>query len=176
MKKMILMAAVAVMAAVSANAQNFNKGDWFVGAQSTSLGFMHGFKKDYSGTNFNLSALGGYFLSDKFAVDATAGFTHTAVKIGDKNSAGYLNSNSSNFVFGAGVRYYPIGNLFARVGYNGNGGSGSDVTSYIDAKVGYDFFLNDKVYFEPAAYYEKNLNTGGGENILGLSLGLGVRF
>ena len=166
MKKVILLAAVAMMAAVGANAQSFKKGDWFVGAQSTSLDFKHRFVEGAAATDFDLSAVGGRFLSDKFAVDAMAGIDYAKVKGADGANA---------FNFGAGVRYYPVGNLFARVGYNGQARTNADLISYVDAKVGYDFFFNDKVFFEPAVYYEKNLAKGG-ENVLGLSLGFGVRF
>ncbi len=168
MKKVILMAAVAVMAVVSANAQKrFTKGDWIVGAQSSGIDFKNRFNDGSSATDFDLSAVGGYFLLDKLAVDAMAGIDYAKVKGADGTSA---------FNFGAGVRYYPVGNLFARVGYNGQSRTNVNLISYVDAKVGYDFFFNDKVFFEPAVYYEKNINKGGGENILGLSVGIGVKF
>lgn len=166
MKKMILLAAAAVMAAVSANAQDFNKSDWYFGAQSTGLVLQHRFIDGNSATDFDLNAVGGWFFADKFAADAMLGFDYAKWQ-------GYDADHALNF--GAGVRYYPFGNLFARLGYNGQAANGREVVSYLDAKVGYDLFLSEKVFFEPAVYYEKNLAKGG-ENILGLSFGIGVKF
>jgi hypothetical protein len=80
------------------------------------------------------------------------------------------------------VRYYPASNLFARVGYYGSVPLFSgDERSYFDARIGYDIFLSKKVFFEPALYYQKNLNKSfytnrGTENVFGLSLGFAVRF
>lgn len=169
MKKLIFLTAAVVMVAVGANAQDFSKGDWFLNAQTSSLGLEHSFVDDLSTTTFDLGVGGGYFLSNKFAIDALVGFDLVKVKDVDGVSA---------FNIGAGVRYYPVSNLFAKVGYKGvnaSAGGKSAWTSYLGASVGYDFFFNDRVFFEPAVYYQKNL-ADGGENVLGLSLGLGIKF
>lgn len=170
MKKLFLMAAVAamtVMTSVSANAQNFEKGDRFLGAQNTGVVLEHRSYDGWSGTDFDVNAVGGWFFADKFSVDAMLGFDYAKVKNADANHA---------FNFGAGVRYYPVAGLFARLGYNGqlHFKTGNQF-SYLDAKVGYDLFLSETVFFEPAVYYEKQLNRVK-ENGFGLSLGLGVKF
>lgn len=155
------------MTAVSVDAQSFDKGDWFLGAQSTGLDIIHRFTDGSSGTDFDLSFGSGLFLADKLAIDVMTGIDY--VKVKDADGVGAIN-------FGAGVRYYPVGNLFARLGYNGQARfHDGKLVSYLDAKVGYDIFLSEKVFFEPAVYYEKR-TIKGGENILGLSIGIGVRF
>ncbi len=164
----------AVLLAGSATAQNFNKGDWFLGAGSTELGLNHSWGKRtfQNSTTFNLQGTGGWFFADKFAVDASAGLSY--VRVGEKGRLGYL--SETNFVFGAGVRYYPVGNLFGRLGFRGETGTNLYALSL---DVGYDFFITDKFYFEPAVYYYKNLTesySGGRQNGVGLSLGFGVRF
>lgn len=167
------MAAVLLLAA-SANAQHsFNKGDWFLGVGSTNLGLNRSFGKNtVSRTNFNLHGYGGYFFADKFAVDALLGAS--LARIGEKGQEGY--ASSTNVIFGAGVRYYPVRNLFARLGFRGE--TNTDLYA-LSVDAGYDFFITDKIYFEPSVYYSKNLRKnwmGGRENGVGLSLGFGVKF
>lgn len=64
MKKLFLVGVVAVMTALSANAQDFNKGDWFVGARSTGLNFDRLSEQKTAGststtaTTINLDGLG----------------------------------------------------------------------------------------------------------------------
>jgi opacity protein-like surface antigen len=170
MKKGILLVMATVLVAMGANAQNFGKGDRFLGARSTGLGFSHAFGNNVpSDTNINLDGYGGWFLSDKFAVDALLGFNIN--KVSDLNS-------SASYNLGVGVRYYPVGNLFARVGYNAliRNNDDTGLISDATATVGYDLFLNDNIYFEPAVFYQKNIANDGGKNTLGLSLGLGIKF
>lgn len=168
MKKIILIAAMAV-AAIGASAQDWNKGDWFVGAQTTGLGLNYGFLDKASQTDFNLSVNGGYVFANKFAADATLGFDTWSVKDG---------VSSSTFTYGIGVRYYPVGNWFARVGFDGAAIKDADENPmYAGLTLGYDWFVSEKVFFEPAIYYKKGLNDKIDEtNNLGLQLGIGVRF
>jgi hypothetical protein len=164
----------ALLTAAGAGAQGrFDKGDWFLGAQSTGLGLESRFH-DGGSIGFNAGALGGWFFAERFAVDAVAGADYLKVR----GSEG-----GGTFDFGAGVRYYPAGNLFARLGYNGDVPlSSGGVRSYLDAKAGYDLFLGETVFFEPAVYFEKRIGRSlfngsrWTENVLGVSLGIGVRF
>ena len=182
MKKAFLLAAVAVVVTVSANAQNrFDKGDWLVGVQGAGLGFESRFNDGNGGSrDLNASVFGGWFLLDKLAFDLSAGLSHTSV--GSKSRVGYAAgyTKTTLFDFSGGVRYYPVGNLFARIGYHGK--TGTDTwAQYLGAKVGYDIFLSKNVFFEPAVYYEKNLNKRmfkgqQRENVLGVSFGFGMRF
>jgi opacity protein-like surface antigen len=165
MKKIILMAAVAVMTAVSASAQDFSKKDWFLDANLSSFGLAHAFQDGESATALSLNVGGGYFLSDKFALEAGLG---TAI-VEDANA----------FSFGLGARYYPYKNLFASLGYSGMKVEDFDIESNLALTVGYDLFISDKVFFEPAVFYQKNINKksdGGGLNTIGLSVGIGVKF
>lgn len=177
MKKIIWISVWVVMS-MGANAQEWNKGDWFLGAQSTGLKLQHRFYDGSSGTDFDVNAVGGWFFADKFSADAMLGFDYAKVT---NVVPGFDDSKETNvnvnhaFNFGAGVRYYPVGNLFARVGYNGQLNRTGNLFSYLDVKVGYDLFLSERVFFEPAVYYEKELGYSK-ENILGLSIGIGVKF
>ncbi len=164
MKKVIFMAVAALMVAVSANAQ---KGDWVLSGRLSGLDLNYAFADDYTNNaKFNIGANVGHFLSDKFMLDATLGLDYTKVKDVDANTA---------FAFGVGARYYFAGDFFGRIGYDGLKKKDVDLASYLGVSVGYDWFISDKVFFEPAVYYQKNLAKGG-ENNLGLSLGVGVKF
>ncbi|MDR2890845.1 MAG: hypothetical protein LBV18_04495 [Alistipes sp.] len=172
MKRMLVSffaTALAIVAAVSANAQKFDKGDWFVGARGSGLdlSFSERLTDSLSVTDFDIAAGGGYFISNKFAVEAELGFDYGKTEDSD---------GVSSFVFGAGVRYYPVDNLFARIAYRGVAASNdSGLASTLEAALGYDLFVSEKVFFEPMAYYRRNL-AGYGVNTFGLSLGVGVRF
>ncbi len=166
MKKLLFMSLAAVAVAASASGQNFEKGDWMLKADVSNLQLSHAFNDGFSATSFRVGADVGYFLANRFAVDASLGLDYSKMEGMD---------TSSDFSFGAGVRYYPVGNLFARAGYNGSVSRGSDVTSFLGATIGYDLFLSEKVFFEPAIVYAKHLAEGG-SNSLGLSLGFGFRF
>lgn len=171
MKKIILIAALAV-AAASASAQNWNKGDWFTGAQVDGLSVNHTSYKGASETNFGLAANAGYFFTNRLALDLTAGFNHTNAKAGDVKVKGTVGT------FGAGLRVYPVGNLFARVGYDASFAKGTNPSNYVGLTVGYDLFVSEKVFVTPAVYYKKGLKNNDtlASNNFGLQMGFGVRF
>jgi outer membrane protein W len=76
MKKVFLLTAIIALVAVSANAQNrFSKGDWVVGAQSNGVDLIFG-RNLPTDAVLNLNAVGGYFFTDKFAVDVLAGYSY----------------------------------------------------------------------------------------------------
>jgi hypothetical protein len=179
MKKMILTAALAVVTvvttAVGAHAQNFNRGDWFLGAQSTGLTLATQFEPTTSAnpdkiTNLDLGAMGGWFFAPRFAVDAMVSFSYR--KPGRLDGVSFRSVNNLNF--GAGLRYYPVAGLFGRVGYTGATNTLDDaLDSAIRVGVGYDLFVSQKVFFEPTVWYAKHFE--GGSN-MGLSIGVGVKF
>ncbi len=158
MKKILFLTMAAVVVSFSANAQ---QGDWVIGGKLTGLDLTHSFKEGYSQTTFDLAATVGYFATDKFMLDVTLG-----IGAGE----GY-----SSFNFGVGARYFFYDNFFARVGYEGVKTKGTDFGSVIGVSVGYDYFISDKVFFEPAIFFKKNLAKGTA-NQIGLSMGLGVKF
>ncbi len=103
MKKLLTLLFAVVT--VSANAQIFEKGDWYLNAQATNLNFLYASVDDISAIELGIATNVGYFLSNKFAVDASLGLEY--LKFKDIDGSAY-------FKFGAGVSYYPIGNFFAR--------------------------------------------------------------
>lgn len=171
MKKIVLIAALAV-AAVSASAQNWSKGDWFTGAQVDGLGVNHVSAKGYNETNFGLAANAGYFFTNRLAFDVTAGVNHTNTKVGDVKVKGTVAE------FGLGLRVYPVSNLFARVGYEVAAAKDSNPSNKIGLTVGYDLFVSDKVFVTPAVYYKKGLKNNQylASNDFGLQVGFGIRF
>ncbi|MDR2894976.1 MAG: hypothetical protein LBU97_05900 [Alistipes sp.] len=173
MKKTLILFTVAAMVAIGAGsqaavAQGFQKGDWRVGVQFSDLLMQYAFNDDMNVKNLDIAAEGGYFLSEKFAIDAMLELNYSNISTN--------NSASTNLALGAALRYYPVGNFFVRAGYDiglNSFDDGSD--SWLDARVGYDWFLSDRVFLEPALVYTKNFSDGGFNN-LSLALGFGVRF
>ncbi len=166
MKKLLIVTLAAVGVAVGAKAQNFEKGDWMIRADVSNLQLTQSFSDGFSLTSFDVGVNAGYFLTNRFAVEAALGLDYSKIKGAD---------GVADFSFGADARYYPVGNLFAKVGYYGSVIEDSGVISYLGAWVGYDLFLSENVFLEPAVLYTRRLVEGGMNN-LGLSLGFGVRF
>lgn len=77
MKKIILTIATLAAVAASATAQNFQKGDWFLGAGTSNLMFGRLFSKTVSETGLEMAVNGGYFLFDKVAVETILTFDGT---------------------------------------------------------------------------------------------------
>jgi hypothetical protein len=164
----VVLAAAAIFVAANASAQNFSKGDVFLGAKATDLNFGYNFVDEFNQTKFGIGVEGGYFFADKFAADANLGIKYSKNKGLD---------GTSTFNFGVGLRYYPVGNLYARVGYAGEKETDIDMTSLIKVGVGYDLFLTENWYFEPALYYQKDITKDGSKmNGIGLELGVGLKF
>ena len=166
MKKLLIVTLAAVGVAVGAKAQNFEKGDWMIKADVSNLQLTQSFSDGLSLTSFDVGVNAGYFLANRFAVEAALGLDYSKMKGSD---------GVADFSFIAGARYYPVDNLFAKVGYYGYVSDGSKVRSLLGAWVGYDLFLSENVFLEPAVVYTRHLIEGGSNN-LGLSLGFGVRF
>jgi opacity protein-like surface antigen len=177
MKKIVKLFFAGALSAMAfgAHAQSFEKGDWFLNANASdlNLSFSNGRNIDsLSRTNFNVAALAGYFISDKFAVDAGLGLDYSNVE----NYGG-----TSHFQFLAGVRYYPVNNIFARVSYGGTvhnyAGFSAELSSSLQMAIGYDWFISDKVFFEPTVLYTRGLERHTiNSNPISLSLGIGVKF
>jgi len=166
MKKIVLTIATLVAVAASATAQNFKKGDWFLGAGTSNLMVGSLFTADDSETDLEASLNGGYFLFDKMAVETRLSF----------NGTWYNHEFDANYSFGAGLRYYPVGNLFGSASYLGTvAAKGFPVRSHLMTGIGYDWFVSDRVFLEPALYYSRKLIKGG-YNSLFLSLAVGVKF
>lgn len=167
MKKLIL-AAILVVSASFASAQSFEKGDVFLQGQLTGLDLGVISNDGNSMTSFDLQADGGYFFSNFLAAEATLGFEYAKEEGLDATNA---------LTYGIGLRAYPVRNLFAGVGFQGYATKDQTLTSGLNVRVGYDLFVSEKVFFEPALYYKKGLSEGIKKvNAFGLQLGIGVRF
>lgn len=171
MRKFVLIAALAV-AAVGANAQNWSKGDVFTGAQIDNLSINHTSYKGHKETTFGLAVNAGYFFTNRLALDITAGIDTINTKRDEVKTKGTVGT------FGAGLRVYPVGNLFARVGYDLAAAKGTNPSNYVGLTVGYDVFLSKRVFVTPAVYYKKGLKNKDtlASNNFGLQAGFGVRF
>jgi opacity protein-like surface antigen len=170
MKKLLLTTVALVAIIAGANAQNFKKGDWTLGANLSELNLSHTFsyKSSYSTTSFRLATNVGYFVFDKFAVEASAGISYSRLR-------SEIKTNSSSFTWGAGVRYYPIGNLFARVYQDRWKSINDEWLSSLTVSVGYDLFISERLFFEPMLYWSKYLVHTTGMDI-GIALGIGFKF
>ncbi|MDR1371850.1 MAG: porin family protein [Dysgonamonadaceae bacterium] len=167
MKSKIFVLVAALTMAVSASAQ-FSKGDVILSGQLSGLNFERSSFDEWSSVEFGLQASGGYFITDKFAVVGALGFASEKVDDADATSA---------FVFGIAPRYYVIPNLYGEVGYQALKATDVDLRNYIGVEVGYDYFINDKVFFEPAVYFRKGITKDVDETSnFGLSIGIGVKF
>lgn len=170
MKKLLLVVAAAVVS-TGAFAQ-FTKGDIFLNAQTTSLNLGFTDNDGYSSTDFNLGVQGGYFFTDRLAADVTLGFNYGKMEEFDAET---------NFALGIGVRYHFYDAFFARVGFGAESYKNElDKTKFdtaFDLSVGYDWFINEKVFFEPSLYFAKGLSEFNKKtSTFGLRVGIGVKF
>lgn len=165
--KKLMMAAVALLMAVSVNAQTylnesstpFGQDKWYVGASTSSLGLSW---HKASKWNFNLDAKGGYLFMDNWMITGKLGYTKQT-------------DYPSYFNFGAGVRYY-----FDKCGvYLGASGNYRHMDSYSDflpeLNLGYAFFLTGKLTLEPELFYEISTKSSDYSGF-GLRLGFGLYF
>ena len=169
--KKLMMAAIGLMMAVSANAQYLNdpetpfyQGKFYLNAACSSTTLAYSKSTDFQ---LGINAKVGYFLIDNVMAVGVAGF----------NSVN--NGDNRTFELGAGARYY-----FDTVGiYVGA------IAKYAHQKVyefsiddfrpeinaGYAFFLNRNITLEPEAYYEHSFKDSDYSGF-GLRLGLSIYF
>jgi len=169
MKKTLLLVVVMVLGVTVANAQHFTKGTKTFSANATGLNFGVTDYKDYDDTFIDLGIVGkgSYFIIDNLAVTAGLGFNYSK----------YGSQNSHAFIYEAGARYYMVKGLFGALAYEGAASKGGDYISYGRVEVGYDIYISDKVFFEPAIYFKKGFgDTASDITQYGLSLGIGINF
>ena len=171
MMRKLLMSAIALMMAMSVNAQNekkilnesttpFEESKFYVAASVSGLNLSYSKASDW---NFGLSAKAGYLFLDNWM----------ALGIFD-----YQNYSSGSVVMtniGAGARYY-----FERNGiYAGLTAKYAHAPGFDEFKpevnVGYAFFLGHYVTLEPELYFEPSFKNKDYTQF-GLRLGLGVYF
>lgn len=156
-KKTIVTAAFAVMAALSANAQ-FEQGKAYLGASLSGVGLSYnGSEKGKLG----LHAKAGYLVEDNLMVTAQGSYEKQ-------------NDRPFSISLGAGGRYYIVQNglyLGATVNYK-HCDDFSDFQPSV--QLGYAFFLSRTVTFEPELYYEQSFKNHGDYSTIGLRIGIGV--
>jgi opacity protein-like surface antigen len=167
MKKVILLALIAIAGVATANAQ-FTKGSKTLFAKSTGLDFgitsIDGV--DDSRISLDLSVGGSYFVIDNLAITAGVGI----------QSQSFGDENETAFDFTIGAKYYFYKGLYAGLAYEGAKFEKLDLQSAGKIEVGYDWYLTDNVYFEPAVYFQKGFGDIDGISQFGLSIGIGVNF
>jgi hypothetical protein len=126
----------------------------------------------YSTTSLELSAGGGYFVLDRLAVSGE-------IAIGVAKATNV--DAATSFGLGLGARYYLFKGLFAGVAAGGSKVSGyDDIQGFFGGELGYDIFVTDHVFFEPALHVSKDFILDGFEMAdgitFGLSFGIGIKF
>ncbi|GHT48624.1 hypothetical protein FACS189440_12690 [Bacteroidia bacterium] len=167
MKKVILVMVIALVGIGTVNAQ-FTKGGKTLSGRLTGFDFSYATgDNDYKNLNVDLSIAGSYFVADNVAINAIVGLS----------SNKYLeNDATTNFTFGVGARYYFLGGLYAGLAYQGVQVQDVDLANYGNLEVGYDYYITDNVFFEPAVYFAKGLSNVDKSSTFGLSIGIGVNF
>ena len=164
--KKLLMAAIGLMMAVSANAQYLNdsekvfyQGKMMIGASASGLDLSY---HKGSKWNLDLDVKGGYLLVDDWMITGKLGY----------NNSTY---GHSSFNIGAGLRYYIEQNGI----YVGVGGKYAHTKGFDDflpeANVGYAFFLSRHITIEPELYYELSTKCSDFSG-LGLKVGFALYF
>jgi uncharacterized protein YxeA len=195
MKKVILMILAAILGVITANAQ-FTKGtktfsiktngfDIGVNSQNDNSKYYSytGFDLNNNGyayastryegnsentnTHFNLSITGSSFVSDNLAIEIGLGYSDQRIYWASYNSIDYS----------IGAKYYFWKNVFGGLSFQGNSAFDWGTLVYSDISFGATFYVTDKVFFEPAVHFKKNLNNDYeyGDKI-GLSIGIGRKF
>jgi outer membrane protein OmpA-like peptidoglycan-associated protein len=152
--------------------QGFSRGDVLLFARSSGADFGITSVSGYSLTEFSLAAGGGYFILDKLAI--TGEVQMGMSKMTDMDA-------STSFGLGLGARFYFMKGLYAGASIAGATMTGSDdIQGAFGAEAGYDIFLGEQVFIEPAMQISKGINLSSFEVAdgitFGLALGIGVRF
>jgi hypothetical protein len=170
MKKVIL-AAVAVFAFGSANAQDqTKKGAMLVeantgfgnGVGTTGLGFT----SDETGSAYNLGLEGGYFVMDDLALKVGLGF-------GGVNPKGGTSISATAYKIGA--KYYVISKIPVELSYNGYSSNGFNA-SWVGIQAGYAIMLGDNVSLEPGLRYNNTMDKLKAVSNLQFNVGFALHF
>ena len=165
MRKM-MMAAIALLMAVTANAQYLNDSEkvfsqdkWYVGAS------LSGFDLNYhkgSDWKMDVNAKAGYLIADDWMIVGQAGY-----KVQE--------GTSSAVVLGAGMRYYfeSCGVYAGATAKYAHFDHISDFRPEISA--GYAYFLTGKLTIEPWAYFEYSTKSSDYTGF-GVRIGFGLYF
>lgn len=148
-----------VLSATAAKAQ-FAQGTKYVGASVSGLGFSYSSSQKF---RLGLDVHAGYFAADCLMLRLGVGYDHTK-EIDDVSVS-------------AGARYYfDQCGVFLGAGaeYDHFTPNSNDVM--IPCEVGYAFFLNRNITFEPSVYYKMSLHDFSNNSTVGVKIGLGIYF
>lgn len=151
MKKLFTMMALVILTTLSFAQQSSmlenskiatQKGVYFVGVNSTNLGFTN---VDDT-TTFNVGLTGGAFATQGLAVVAKVGYSSVHL---DK-----FEVNSNQWSYGAGLRYYVSNVIPVQVDWTGTTGTGVENKSWVGFQGGYAFFVYPNFSIEPTVRYD----------------------
>jgi hypothetical protein len=167
--KKLMMAAIGLMMAVSANAQYLNdsgtpfeQGKFYVGASASSASLSYSKATDFS---FGLNGKFGYMIIDNL------------MGLGVLEYGSYNNGDVITGSFGAGARWY-----FDKIGIYAGAVAKYCRDDRADAKdfrpevhAGYAFFVSRHITLEPELYYEHSFKDSDLSGF-GLRIGIGIYF
>lgn len=164
--KKIMMAAIALLMAISANAQYlndsekvFSQGKFYLGASASGFDLSYHKGSDW---NLALQAKAGYLIADDWMVVGQIGYT----KQTDIPAVVQL---------GGGLRYY-FESCGVYVGATAKYLNWDDFSDFRpELSVGYAYFLTGKLTVEPEVYYEHSTKSSDYSGF-GLRIGFGVYF
>ena len=161
-----MMTMVALVMAISANAQYLNDSDtpftqdkWYLGASFSGMDLSYHKGSDWM---LDVTAKGGYLIADNWMITGQAGYQAQV-------------STPSRVTLGAGLRYY-FDSCGVYVGAIAKYAHHDHFSDFLpELSVGYAYFLSGKLTVEPEVYYEhstKNSDYSG----FGVRIGLGLYF
>ena len=160
MKKLIFTTMLAVMGVCNASAQ-FEKGKVYIAATANCAEISYSKATKF---NFGLAANAGYMFEDNFLAIADLGFN-------------YNTSDLQTFTFGAKCRYFIIANgLFLQLGAKYVHRARSFNDAVVSPEVGYCFFFNGHLTFEPSVCYDISLTHFKDYSKIGLKMAIGWYF
>jgi hypothetical protein len=108
---------------------------------------------------------GAYYIIRKLAL--TAGLSADAYKYGSSDAV-------TTTSFALGVKYHFVRGFYGELAWLNTKPAKRDAVTYGRFELGYDIFLNNRFYLEPAGYIRAGLKDSSTE--FGLALGFGVAF
>ncbi|MDG5491417.1 hypothetical protein [Psychroserpens sp. SPM9] len=172
MKKLMLLAAVAVFGLTSVNAQDddsnalsegsivieANTGSWTTGSTAISLTSIDG------ETQWSAGGEVGYFIKDNLAIKAGLGYSD-------------LGEDFSVFSYKVGAKYYIGGEFPVGVDYTGSSIKDAEENpSYVGVEGGYAWFPASNVSIEPKLRYNVSMNDEFYESAFQFLVGFAIHF
>ena len=159
MKKIFAIMAFLAFAATNAQAQ-FEEGTKYINASLSGLNLQYSTNER---SRMNVEAAAGVFITDGLLIFANVGYEHQR--------------HLDDLFAGANARYY----------FTQNGiymGSGAQFVHYtksrndivVPIEIGYAYYLNHYVTFEPAVYYKMSTHDFSNNSTVGLKIGFGYYF